>query len=270
MKNLTILILIMILSLGVSISVYLHLPDYSVNDSAGWIYREKEIRSRLLSIPILLYHNIDGAGIFSVDMKTLRAHFQLFKDKNISVISLKDLISRLEKPVSFKEKSIVITFDDGFLSMYSKLLPLAREFNYPVTLFVYTDFIYSNSRKLMTWEKLKIMDNDLINIQCHSISHADLTLYSRSDGIKSRKKLFNELYLSKRILELYLEKEINFFAYPYGRYDLKIIEMSLNAGYRRVFSTDYGSNVITRDNFCLSRQHIKSNFSIKKIESFIK
>ena len=85
-----------------------------------------------------------------------------------------------------------------------------------------------------------------------------------------QKKLFEEIYLSKRMLELYLDKKINYFAFPFGRYNLNTIELCRNAGYDRVFSTDYGSNIITRNNYCLRRGHIKRDFSIEFIKQKVK
>ncbi len=224
--------------------------------------KEKEIISRLLSVPILLYHDIDGKGIYSITSETLRSHFQLLKKNNIRVISLSKLTIKLIKPEPFDEKVVVITFDDGFLSTYTRVLPLAKEFGYPITLFVYTDNIYTRARKNMTWKRLREMEEHGIEIECHSISHKDIEALSNEDNHDTRRKLFEEIYLSKRIVELYMKKKVKFFAFPYGRYNLNTVEMCRQSGYKKVFSTDFGSNIITRNNYCLRRQHIKRNFSL--------
>jgi peptidoglycan/xylan/chitin deacetylase (PgdA/CDA1 family) len=270
MKNIYILIISLLLSL--SFALFLYLDEYSVFSSGrmAWLHKDKEIKSRLLAIPILLYHNIDGKGPFSIDAKTLREHFQLIRDRGIRVIPLHELIQRLEHPVPYRDKVIVITFDDGYGSLYTKLLPLAREFGYPVTLFVYSDNISLKSTKNLTWDRIRYMDRMGIDIQAHSISHADLTQLSKKNDPASRKRLFEEIYLSKRILELYIGKKVDFYAFPYGRYDLNTIDLTQKSGYRRVFSTDYGSNIITRDNFCLRRQHIKSSYSLNYIDNLIR
>jgi len=270
MKNIYILIVSLLISL--SFALYVYLDDYSVfaERKMAWMHKEKEITSRLLAIPILLYHNVDGKGPFSIDAKTLREHFQLIRDRGIRVIPLSELIKRLEHPVPYRDRVIVITFDDGYGSMYTKLLPLVREFGYPITLFVYTDNIFIKSTKYLTWNNLRIMDRAGIDVQSHSISHADLSRLSERDDQAARKQLFEEIYLSKRIIELYTGKRVDFFAFPYGRYVLNTIDLTQKSGYRRVFSTDYGSNIITRDNFCLRRHHIKSNFSLNYIDTLIR
>ncbi len=205
-----------------------------------------------------------------MSLEKLRSHFQLFREKGVRVIKLAELVNRLENPRPFKNRGVVITFDDGYFSMYSKLLPLAREFNYPVTLFVYTDFISTRGKKVMTWKHLKEMDRDLIDIQVHSKSHADLTEIIESSNSDRQRRLYEEIFLCKRVVELYLDKKVRFFAFPYGRYNLNIVELSRNAGYERVFSTDFGPNIVTRNNFCLKRHHIMKTYTVDYIEKLIK
>ncbi len=271
MKSIYILIISLALSLAAALFLYLDDDNEFYRGRMTWLHKDKETRSRLLSIPILLYHNIDGKGPFSIDADTLREHFQLIRDRGMRVIPLRELIHKLEHPAPYREKVIAISFDDGYGSMYTKLLPLVQEFGYPVTLFVYSDNITLKSAKNLTWKRLRIMDRAGIDIQAHSITHCDLTQLSKkkSDPV-ARKRLFEEIYLSKKILELYMNKNIDLYAYPYGKYDLNIIDMTAKAGYRRAFSTDYGSNIITRDNFCLRRQHIKSSYTLSYIENLIR
>lgn len=242
------------------------LPGWNASDPDFWDTRAQQGRSRLMDVPVLLYHNIDGKGPYSIDLESLRRHFVYFREAGYSVVSLEALVSRVEKGVPFEEPVLVITFDDGYPSMYSKLLPLAEEFGYPVTLFVYTDFVHGVGSRAMTWEKLKRMDNSLVDIQSHSISHADLT---DVDGRNRDRIYFDELYMSRRIAGLYLGKDVRFFAFPYGRYSLEVLGLAERAGYRRVFSTDYGSNVVSRNNFCLRRHHVKSDYSLERIARII-
>ncbi|OHD65633.1 MAG: hypothetical protein A2176_13390 [Spirochaetes bacterium RBG_13_51_14] len=270
MKNILILIISLLTSLTIAIALYLNEFTVLSQGRMAWLHKDREVSSRLLSIPILLYHNIDGKGPFSIDVGSLREHFQLIKDRGIRVIPLRELVQRLERPAPYEDAVIVITFDDGYGSMYTKLLPLAREFGYPVTLFVYCDIISMKSSRNLTWDRLRRMNRQGIDIQAHSISHPDLTEISKKDDPASRKRLYEEIYLCKKMLELYLDRKIDFYAFPFGRYDLSIVDMTMNAGYRRAFSTDYGSNIITRDNFCLRRHHIKSNYSLHYIEHLIR
>jgi peptidoglycan/xylan/chitin deacetylase (PgdA/CDA1 family) len=245
----------------------------SVNPAASsglaWRLKEDEPPTRLHSVPIILYHNLDGKGPFSLPSDVLRMQFTMLREKNVGVISLADFISRLENPAPLHRPAVAVTFDDGFHSMYTTLLPISMEFNYPITLFVYTDNIRHRAKKSLTWEQLREMETKGISVESHTITHADLVKLQERDTRDSRRRLFEEIYLSKRIMQLYLDKNIRYFAFPYGRYNLPLIRLCEHAGYSRVFSTDYGSNVLTRDNYCLRRRHIKRDYTPEMIEKII-
>ena len=260
---------ILLISLAVAAFLYRRAFHFEGANTITFESKKNAIRSRLLESPILLYHNIDGEGSYSIDSDTLRTQFQILRDENISVIPLAELVSRIENPSAFDKKVVVITFDDGYPSMYTKLLPIANEFKYPITLFVYTDFIHTRGEQPLGWKNLIEMDHGFIDIQSHSVSHTALAKISSQNGIDNGKKLFEEIYMSKRLLETYLEKEISFFSFPYGEYNQELMELCAKAGYRRVFSTDYGPNIITTDNFCLRRHHIKRDCSVELFKNII-
>jgi hypothetical protein len=52
-------------------------------------------------------------------------------------------------------------------------------------------------------------DSGWIDVQCHTISHQDLTAQGRDGYERGRRRLFHEIYLSKRMMELYLDKKID-------------------------------------------------------------
>lgn len=262
---------ILLAAFTVALLLYENVFRFDESRTEEWKHRKKSaVRSELLSVPILLYHDIDGKGGFSVSLRTLRKQFELIRKRKIRVIPLCELIAHLEDPVPFKGRVMVITFDDGFHSMYTKMLPLVREFKYPVTLFVYTDFIYTSAEESLTWKELREMSSEGIDIESHTVTHRDLlALVHRKRSPDTDRALFNEIYMSKRIVELYLGKRVKYLAFPYGRYNLKVLEFSRKAGYERVFSTDEGANFITWDNYCLRRHHVKKNYSLKLFDRII-
>lgn len=234
-----------------------------------WTVKQKETFSRLLKVPIIFYHDIGGKGSYAVSEKAIREQFEWIRDNGIKVVPLEDLISRLENPKPYDGRVIVITFDDGYKSMYTKLLPLVREFGYPVTLFVYTDFVSEKGDKSITWDNLREMQKSGIDIQCHTQSHADLLKLSAKDTDDAREKMFREIYLSRKKIEQKLGKRVDLLAFPFGYYDNKTIQLAEYAGYKRVFSTDDGLNPVSYNNFCLRRHHIKRDYTIDTIARII-
>lgn len=256
-----------VLLVSLYIGVYYKTNTYIENENEFFKAIDNSNITRLHKVPIILYHNIDGKGAYSLPFEKIKNQFTQLQKNGITVISLQQLESHIDEHNPFNEKVVSITFDDGYYSMYTKLMPLARSMNYPVTLFVYIDTIMPGGSKSLTWEMLTIMQKNNIDIQCHSQSHPDLVKLYDKGTIESSYALYREIYLSKKILELYLNKNVDYFAFPYGRYSVGLVELCRDAGYKRVFSTDYGSNVVTRDNFCLRRHHVKSNYSDEKVLS---
>jgi peptidoglycan/xylan/chitin deacetylase (PgdA/CDA1 family) len=241
-----------------------------VSDGAEkWTVKQKETFSRLLKVPIIFYHDIGGKGSYAVSEKSIRSQFEWLRDNNVRVVPLEDLLSRLENPRPYDGKVVVITFDDGYKSMYTKLLPLVREFRYPVTLFVYTDFISETGSKSLTWNNLREMQKSGIDIQSHTLSHADLGKLSSTDSEAAREKLFREMYLSRKKIEQKLGKKVDLLAFPFGYYDNKTIQMAEYAGYRRVLSTDDGLNPVSYNNYCLRRHHIKRDYTLDTLARII-
>jgi peptidoglycan/xylan/chitin deacetylase (PgdA/CDA1 family) len=69
----------------------------------------------------------------------------------------------------------------------------------------------------------------------HSRSHADLTKLEHG-------ALCEELAGSRRDLEDLLGRPVSFFAYPYGRYNSTVLQMTREVGYRAGFSVQPGFN----------------------------
>lgn len=233
----------------------------------NWETGEEFKYNRFSSVPVLLYHNIVEDHVppkspFAIKRRDLVRQFEILRERGIEVIPLSSLAGGGGGDRNFNAgKYVVITFDDDYLSMYRILLPLVKEFRYPVTLFVYTDGISMAGRGGLDWAMLREMDRSGIDIQSHSISHSDLTAIRINNGYNEGRKLYEELVLSKSIIEKNLNKQVKYFAFPYGRYSLELLELARYAGYDKVFSTDYGPNIITRDNFSLRRHHIKNSYS---------
>ncbi len=238
--------------------------------SSGWKVRRGEIRSRLLDSPMLLYHAIDGKGLYSLTLEAVRSHFRLFRDRGVRVISFREFFERLDDPKPFEGKVMMLSFDDSYFSMYTRLMPLLSEFHYPVTLFLFTGPIGAKSHDSLSWRQLREMEKCGIEIQSHTVTHPDLVKLQKKGTPESRRRLFEEIYLSKREIELYLKRPVRYFAFPFGSYDQGVVELCRYAGYERVFTTDEGPNIVTRNNYCIRRQHVLRTHPISRVESFIR
>src|SRR3954468_24939721 len=85
---------------------------------------------------------------------------QELKNKNISVIPMQDFLAWGRGEKAIPPKSPILTFDDGWKSQYDVAWPILKKFNYPVTLFIYTEGIkpgHFSGGESMIWEQLAEM-----------------------------------------------------------------------------------------------------------------
>jgi peptidoglycan/xylan/chitin deacetylase (PgdA/CDA1 family) len=176
------------------------------------------------------------------------AQMKELKDKGITVISMQDFLAWKRSEKSIPPRCAVITFDDGWKSQYEVAWPILKKFNYPVTLFIYTEGVrggHFGGGEALTWEQLGEMRDAGADIQDHSATHQDLR--KPYDKVAKKKLsppeydqwLQNEIVGSKNLLEQRLGIKVNCFAVPYGFYNQHIKDVCKAAGYEAVF-TVYG------------------------------
>src|SRR5437762_1433805 len=182
------------------------------------------------------------------------AQMQELKDKNIAVIPMQDFMAWRRGEKAIPSKSAIITFDDGWKSQYDVPWTIMKKFNYPFTLFIYTEGIkpgHFSGGESMSWEKLAEMRDAGIDIQGHTATHSDLR--KPYDKVAKKKLnpqeyeqwLQNEIVGSKQMIEQKLGVKVNCFAVPYGFYNEHIKDVAMKAGYEAIF-TVYGQPITMR------------------------
>ena len=110
-------------------------------------------------------------------------------------------------------KPVVITFDDGYLSHYTHAKPVLRELGWPGVLFLTTKAIGPGG---LTEHQLRSLLKAGWEIDSHTLTHPDLTTLDDT-------ALAHELSESRRELQQRLGVPADFFAYPAGRYDARVV-----------------------------------------------
>jgi len=219
-------------------------------------------------IPILAYHNFTKDKGSSYDMNIVEFEKQMdyLSAHNYSVISLSELVEGL-KQGELPYKPVVITIDDGFKSTYTLAYPVLKKYNFPATLFLYTNFIGKNSGSL-TWKEIREMTKNNIEIGSHTLSHCNLLKYKKNENYETYSaRIRKEIFLSKEILESKIQGKVKFFAYPYGAYSSTIKDLAIRAGYKGIVNANSMNNTFNTDPFSLNRQII---FGQSSFNSFIR
>jgi peptidoglycan/xylan/chitin deacetylase (PgdA/CDA1 family) len=183
--------------------------------------------------------------------QAFEAQMQELKNKNITVIPMQDFLAWRRGEKAIPSKSAILTFDDGWKSQHEVAWPILKKFNYPVTLFVYTEGIrpgHFSGGESMSWDQLAEMRDAGVDIQGHTATHSDLR--KPYDKV-AKKKLSPEEYEewlqkeiggSKQMIEQKLGVKVNCFAVPYGFHNDHIRDVAMKAGYEALF-TVYGQPI---------------------------
>ena len=157
---------------------------------------------------------------------------------------MEELYEYLSSKTPIPEKSIVITFDDGYEDNYLNAYPILKRYGFKGTVFVVGNYI-DHSGYLST-QQIKEMISSGWNIEGHTSNHVDLATVDDQT-------LAKELRESKEKLESIGGKPIHYFAYPFGVYNGKIVGAAKDAGYKMAFTTERGWAKLDQDIMLLSR-----------------
>ncbi len=185
-------------------------------------------------VTVLLYHKFDEADSPSTSTATAQFARQMdyLEAQGYRVIGMDELYRCITGASPMPEKAVAITLDDGYLSEYTRAIPVLKEHGYPFCVFVFTRSVGAHG--FMSWDQLREVRASGGDVGCHTHTHPRLTDSSPAEIEK-------EFRLSKEVLKENLGEEARWFAYPFGEYDDAIRAAGVKAGFRLLFTSDPGS-----------------------------
>jgi peptidoglycan/xylan/chitin deacetylase (PgdA/CDA1 family) len=203
---------------------------------------------KTVQIPILTYHYVSNnpnpndkvrEGL-STSPKIFEEHMEYIYMHSYTTITLEKLYLALEGKADLPKNTIILTFDDGYIDFYVNVYPILRRYNLNATAFISPGLI--GQGPYIDWDQIKEMDKTgLISFQAHTVTHPDLTKLTDE-------KLKWEIEESKIMLQNFLGKPVNFFAYPFGYSNARVWKATKEAGFFGAVSTLNGK-IITKSNF---------------------
>ncbi|RYD40119.1 MAG: hypothetical protein EOP85_14790, partial [Verrucomicrobiaceae bacterium] len=167
-----------------------------------------------------------------------RKQMETIRQLGIKVITLDDFIAWKKGERDIPAKSILLTLDDGWKSVYTDAYPILKEFGYPYTLYLYKNYV-DGGGKALTTDMIKEMTANGASIGSHSVSHP------YPGTVKSHRKkgpqafdafLRKELGESKRFLEAKFPMKVTTYAYPGGFYTEEMLKLGEEFGYTHMFT----------------------------------
>lgn len=198
--------------------------------------------SQGVNVPILLYHRFGPtvADGMTITTPVFESHLKYLKENGYKVIPLRQLVDWYQKKgPAPAAKSVVIVEDDAHKSVYTDMLPLAKKYNVPVTVFVYPSAI-SNAKYAMTWDQIReLKKSGLFDFQGHTYWHPNFKRDKRKmQPAEFEKSVDMQLRKSKARIEKELGGKVDMLAWPFGIYDDYLLKKATEAGYSVTFSIE--------------------------------
>lgn len=188
-------------------------------------------------IPILVYHEIspppDAAfGRLAVTPQAFATQLEYLVEHGFTTITASALAAAMATGTRLPERTVVLTFDDGFADFHERVLPLLRKYGCTATLFVTTGWLADAGWRAaerrpegtLTWDQIVETAAEGIEIGAHSHAHPQLDQLGR-------KRLRDELTVSKELLEEAIGTSVPGLAYPFGYSNVTVRRAAVDAGY---------------------------------------
>lgn len=182
---------------------------------------------------IIYYHDIVEAGkgysYQRVEVEQFEQQMKYLKEEGYVSLLFEDLGQALP------EKSVLITFDDGFRTVYEHAAPIMEKYGMKGNVFLPTKFIEEKHPHFMTWDMLReLCDGGAFSVAAHTHNHVDIRTLN---GGAMREEIERSNLLIQQRLGIITES----FCMPYGKYDRRSIRLLKRSfPYRYIFACHYG------------------------------
>jgi peptidoglycan/xylan/chitin deacetylase (PgdA/CDA1 family) len=199
----------------------------------------------------LFYHSLDSGR----PLRNFLKQMDYLRKNGYKIISTKEVISYVKGEKELSPRSVCLTFDDGYYNNYESVFPVLKKCNVPAAIFLSTKYIASNDGKevdlkiderFLSWGEIKNMARSGMHFGSHGYSHCDLT------GL-SPQEVFREIHYSKELIEKNIPGKVQYFSYPYGRYNETIRTLVKNEGFEAAFTTTPGIIMTGDDLYAIKR-----------------
>jgi len=174
---------------------------------------------------VLQYHHVSDTTprATSVTPERFREHMDYLAEWGFEVVPLESLVGLLREGKPLPDKTVAITFDDAYESVYDTAFPLLKKRDWPFTIFVNTAPLDAHKGGFVTWEQLGEMAKAGASIANHSTEHNHLQRLKPGESREQwRKRIHAEVMDAEKRIEEQTGQSHRILAYPYGEYDHRV------------------------------------------------
>lgn len=183
-------------------------------------------------LTILYYHEVvekgEGNSYQKIEKEKFAQQMAYLQAKGYKSL----YFSELDKPLP--SKAVIVSFDDGFRSVYENAAPIMEKYGIKGNVYLPTGYI-GNDPHFMDWDMVIKLQEGSFEMQAHTHNHVDV-------------RTLNEEALQKQIRssdDLFREK-LGFlpraFCFPFGTYDYSSVKKIQKTGrYDYILGSYYGN-----------------------------
>jgi peptidoglycan/xylan/chitin deacetylase (PgdA/CDA1 family) len=208
---------------------------------------------------VLVYQRFgeDNNPSNSVKLAEFDAHIAELTNGKYNVMALPDILAAIEKGEKLANRTVAITIDDTFRSVYEKAWPRLKKAGLPFTLFVTTDPSDLGPPAYLTWDEIRELRDAGVTIGAHTASHL---LVSQSTTEELRADIERSLASFQRELG----ERPAIFSWPRGEMSIAAGEMLSQLGFKAAFGYHSGAISSLTDNMQLPRFPMVGSYAQQK------
>ena len=199
---------------------------------------------------VFAYHRFgeDHVPATNTRLEQFEAHLEELRTGGYTVLPLQEIVAAMEAGRPLPDRTVALTVDDAYRSIYTEAWPRIRAAGFPFTVFVATDLVdrSGGGGTYMTWDEIRELAADGVGIGGHSASHPHFPDL-RPEEIRA------ELERSAAAFRRELGWVPTLFAYPFGEASLVARQLVIEAGYSAAFGQHSGVAEAGLDQFYLPR-----------------
>jgi peptidoglycan/xylan/chitin deacetylase (PgdA/CDA1 family) len=194
----------------------------------------KESRTR---IPVLLYHRVDTEAEsrwrrFCVAPENFADQMRWLAHQGFTTIHLGQLLDHYRHGSPVPARPCVITFDDGYFCNFSRAFPILRRHGFAATIFLACNLIRHHPgapaegrQSFMSWPEILQMQEAGWEFHSHGLDHRPMTDLTPAE-------LKAEICISRQRLSARLGHPVEFFCYPFAKFNPEVQKAVRACGYR--------------------------------------
>lgn len=252
---------------------------------------------------ILSYHEISEKSetldsSYAVTPVNFEAQIQWFIKNGYHFVNIDAVLKYRKNGKPLPDKAVLMTFDDGYASVYNNAFPIIKKYKIPVVIALVGSWLESKEKvdfdghiiareKFLSQSQLKEMvHSGFIEIASHTHSlHKGIAgnpqgnmqpavrtrqwlaqSQKYEDETSYQKRVYNDLLKNNTFLEKYTGQKPRIIVWPYGHYNIEVRKIAEKLGMPIGLTLDDGSNTRTTPLWGLRRILVEQKMTLKELE----